>query len=103
MPGLVILQIKRRVYKREIGEQTLCAALATELEQVVVGVAGVVVYPLFHLEYLYREYGRFAVAESRLGCFQKIFHEHSALARRVRSVVYGRKRNLCARAGVHGV
>ena len=50
---------KRRLFLKRISTPTLWLRLRRSRS---IGVAGVVVYALFHFEYLYREYGRFAVA-----------------------------------------
>ena len=101
--GPVILQVKRRVQKGEVGEQPLGADLAGQLEQVVVRVAGVVVDPLLDLEDVDGEDGGLAVSKARLLGQQHIFDDHPALGGGVGAVVEGAERRLRARAGVHGV
>src|SRR5699024_9009064 len=101
--GPVILQIKRRVQKGEVGEQPLGADLAGQLEQVVVGVAGVVVDPLLDLEDVDGEDGGLAVSKARLLGQQHVPDDHPALGGGVGAVVEGAERRLRARAGVHGV
>ena len=98
-----MLEIERRVDKREVREKALRTATASHFEEIVVGLALVVVYALLNLEDLYREYGRLAVAETRFGRKKQILDEHSALGRSIHAVVYGRERYLCARTRVHGV
>ena len=103
MTGLVILQVERRVDKREVGEQPLCADLAREFEQVVVGIVLVVVYPLFDLEYVDRENRRFTETESRLLRKQYVLYHHSAFGRDVRTVVDRAERSLRSRTRMHRV
>ena len=103
MAGLIVLQVKRRVQKGEVGEQPLGADPAGQLEQVVVRVAGVVVDPLFDLEDVDGEDGGLAVSKARLLGQQHVPDDHPALGGGVGAVVEGAERRLRARAGVHGV
>ena len=61
IPLLVILQVEGGVDEAEVGEQPLGRRLDGQLEQVVVGIAGVVVDPFLHLEDLHRENRGFPV------------------------------------------
>ena len=101
--GLVVGEVVGRVDEREVREEALCRNAAGQLEEVVVGVGGVVVYALLDLEDVDREDRRLAVAETLLGSEQDVFDDHSALGAGIGAVVDGGKRYLCARAGVHGV
>ena len=63
MTWLVVLQVIWCVDEREVREQTLCGDFAGELEDVVVGILGIIVDAFLYLEYLNREDWRFAVSE----------------------------------------
>ena len=103
MSRLVILQVERRVYEREVGEQPLRADLTGELEQIVVGILLVVVHSFLDLEYVDREDRRFAETESRLFREQYVPDDHPAFGRSVGAVVDGAERSLRSRAGMHRV
>ena len=101
--GLVVLQVEGRVEEHIVREQALRAHLAGVLEEVEVGVAGVVVDALFHLEDVDGENRRLAVAEARVLRFQDVADGKTALGAGVRAVVDGRERRLGAGAGVHRI
>ena len=103
MAGLVILQVERAVDKAEVGEQPLGAHLAGKLEQIIVGVAGVVVDAFLHAEDLNGEDRRFTVAQARVRGQQYVAHHHTALGADVCAVVDGRERRLRTGAGMHGI
>src|SRR5699024_1731073 len=65
--GLVILQVKGSVQEAEIGEQPLGGNPDGQLEQVIVGVVGIVVDAFLYLEDLHRENGGFPVAQTGFG------------------------------------
>ena len=101
--GIVILEVERRVHKAEIGEQPLGAAPDRQLEQVIVGLSGIVVDAVLHTENLDGEDRGFAVAQARLRGQENVFHDHAALGAGVHAVVDGGKGRLSAGAGMHGV
>ena len=65
--------------KEKLGNRRLALHRHGQLEQVVVGLAGVVVDALLHPEDLDGEDGRLAVAKARLGGQQHVSHDHAAL------------------------
>ena len=99
----IILQVKGRVHKREVGEEPLGRAADGKLEQVIVRLTGVVVHALFHPEDLDGEDGRLPVAQPGFRGQQDVFHDHPALRAGVHAVVDGGEGCLGAGAGVHGV
>ena len=101
--GLVVLQIERRVDEREVREHALCRNADSQLEQVVVGILGVVVYAFLDLENVYREYRRLTVAETVFLGEHDVLDDHSALGGGVGSVVYRGERVLRAGSGIHRV
>ena len=103
MAGLVILLIERRIQEREVREHALGRHAAGQLEQVVVGVALVVVDALLDLEDVDREDRGLAVAQTGLGGEQQLLHHQPPLGRGIRAVVERGERDLRARARVHGV
>ena len=103
VPFLIIGQVERRVLKAEIREQALRAGFARQLEKIVIRFAGVVIDALLHAENLDREDRRFAAAQSGLRGKQQIADRHARFGRCIHAVIDGRKRHLCARAGIHGV
>ena len=96
-------QVEGGVQEAEIGEEPLGAGLDGQLEQVVVGVAGVVVDPLLHLEDLHRENGGLPVAHAGVGGQQQVAHDHPPLRGGVGAVVHRAEGHLGPRPGVHGV
>ena len=100
---VIILQVERRVDETEVGEEPHGRGGDGQLEQIVVGVAGVVVHPFLDLEDLHREDGRFPAAQPGLRGQQQVLHHHAALGRGIRTVVDRTERHLCSGAGVHGV
>ena len=103
MAGLVVLEVEGRVQEDVVREQALGADLHAQLEQVVVGVALVVVDPLLDLEDVDGEDGRFAVAQARVLRQQDVADGHAALGGGVGAVVNAAEGGLGAGAGVHGV
>ena len=103
MAGAVIFQVKRRVQEREVREQALCRNAAGQLEQVVIGVAGIIVNAFLHLEDVDREDRGFAVAQALLGRDEHAFGDHAPFGGRIGAVVDGGKRHLRTGAGVHGI
>ena len=101
--GLVILQVERGVQKAEVGEQPLGGDPHGQLEQVVVGVALVVVDALLHLEDLHREDRGLPVAQAGLGGQQQVADDHPALLAGVGAVVQRAEGHLGPSPGVHGV
>ena len=101
--GLVVLEVEGGVQEGKVGEQPLGRGLHGQLEQVVVGVAGVVVDPLLDLEDLDGEDAGLALAQARLGGFQKGGDDHPALPGGVCAVVDGGKGHLGPGPGVHQV
>ena len=87
VPGLVVLEVEGRVDKAEVGEQPLGGDPHGQLEQVVVGVALVVVDALFHLEDLHREDGGLPVSQTGLGGQEQVADDHPALLANVGAVV----------------
>ena len=65
--GLVVLEVKGRVQEGEVGKQPLGGGGNGLLEQVVVGLTGVVVDAFLDLEDLNGEDGGLAVAQARVG------------------------------------
>ena len=103
MAGLIVLRIERCIEEREVREHALCRYAHGQLEQVVVGLAGVVVDALLDLENMNRENRGFAVAQTGLGCLHQAFHDQTAFGRNVGTVVERSKRYLCACTRVHGI
>ena len=103
MAGLVVLEVKGRVDEGEVGEQPLGGAPHGQLEQVVVGLAGVVVDALLHPEDLDGEDGGLAAAQAGLGGQHHVLHHHAALGGGVHAVVDGGEGGLGPGPGVHGV
>ena len=101
--GLVVLQIKGSVDEAEVGEQPLGGGADGQLEQVVVGVAGVVVDPFLDFKNLDGEDGGFPVAQAGFRSQQQVADHHAGLRGSVGAVVYGTERHLGAGPGVHGV
>ena len=101
--GFIVLQIKGGVDEAEIGEQPLGGGADGQLEQVVVGVAGIVVDPFLDFENLDREDGGFPVAQTGLRGQQQVADHHAGFGGSVGAVVYGAERHLGAGPGVHGV
>ena len=86
--GLVILKVVGSVDKREVREQSFSRYSASQLEQIVVRIALVIVKTVLYLEDMYREDGCFAVAKTCLGSKQNVLYYHSAFGRGVCTVVY---------------
>ena len=103
MAGLIILEVERRVHKREVREQALGAHAAGQAEQVVVRIARVIADALLHAEDLDREDRRLALAQAALGHQQQVAHDHAPLRGGIHAVVDRGERRLRARAGMHGV
>ena len=103
MAGLVVLQVIGAVQEHVVGEQPLGGHLAAQAEQVVVGVALVVVDPLLDLEDVDGEDAGLAMAQARIQGHEDIADDHAALGGGVGAVVDGGKRRLGTGAGVHGV
>ncbi|MPM10990.1 hypothetical protein SDC9_57328 [bioreactor metagenome] len=103
MAGLVILGVEGRVQEGEVGEQPLGGAADGELEQVVVGLAGVIIYPFLDSENLNGEDGRLAVPKASFGGKEQIFHHHAALRRGVHAVINGGEGRLSPCPGMHGI
>ena len=70
--GFVVLQVKRRVNEREVGEQPLGTDAAGQLEEVVVGVTRIIADALFDAENLDGENRGLAVPQARLSGQQNI-------------------------------
>ena len=101
--GLIILEVEGRVDEGKIRKEAFGADPAGQLEQVVVGLARVVVDPVLDLENMDGEDGRFAVAEAGLGGEQDVADDHASFRRDVQTVIDGAERDLRAGTGVHGV
>ena len=99
----VILQIKRRIQKREVREEPLCRNLARQPEQIVVGVLRLIVDSLFDLEDMDWEDRGFPVSQPFPLCQQDAADDQPALRRGVGAVVEGAERGLRSGTGVHGV
>ena len=100
---LVVFEVEGRVLEGEVGKQALRRAAHGQLEQVVVRLAGVVVDALLDAEDLDGEDGRLAVAQACLRAQKQVADGHARLRGGVHAVVDGRKGDLRAGAGVHGV
>ena len=100
---LVVLQVEGGILEGEVGEQPLGAAAHSQLEQVIVGFAGVVVDAILHTEDLDGEDGGLAVAQASLGGEHDVLHDHAALGAGVHAVVDGGEGGLGTCTGVHGV
>ena len=87
IPFLVILQVEGGVDEAEVGEQPLGRRLDGQLEQVVVGIAGVEIDPFLHLENLHRENRGFPVSQPRVGGLEQIAHHHARLGGGVGAVL----------------
>ena len=103
MTFLVILLVVGSVEEGIVGEETLCGNLHCFLVDIIVRVAGVVVYALLDLKNLNGEDRCLAVSETVVCRLENVLHNHSALGRCVCAVVEGRERNLSACAAVHCV
>ena len=79
--ALVVLRVERRIEEAEVREQALGRAVHSELEQVVVRIARVVVHTLLHAEDLHGEDGRLAGTEALFGGEQHVLNDHAALGR----------------------
>ena len=101
--GLIILQIKGSIQEGEIGEQPLGGGFHGQTEQVVVGVAGVIVDAFLDLEDLHREDAGLSFAQPGLCGLQQGFHDHPSLRGGVGAVVDGGKGHLCAGSCIHKV
>ena len=101
--GLVILRVERCIEEGEIGEHPLGGDPHGQLEQVIVGVARVVVDAFLDLENVDREDRGLAVAQTGLGREHQALHDQSALGGDVGAVVERGEGHLRARAGVHRV
>jgi hypothetical protein len=101
--ALVILGVEGGVQKGKVGEKALGRNAAGQLEQVVVGVAGIAGHAFFDPEDLDREDGRFPVAQTRLRGQENILNHHAAFGTCVHAVVDGGKRCLGPGPAVHGV
>ena len=97
---LVILEIIRCIHVHEIREQALCADFAGPLEQVVIRVAGVVIYAGFQLEYGNRENRSLTIAQSSILRLKEPLGNQTAFRRSIHTEVNGAERNLCARAAM---
>ena len=101
--GDIVLQVEGRVQEGVVGEQTLCADLAGKPEQIVVGVALVVVDAFLNLEDVDGEDAGLAMAQTGFQSQQDVADDHAALGGGVGTVVDGGEGSLCAGTGVHGV
>ena len=73
------------------------------LEQVVIGIAGIVVDAFLHPENLDGEDGGLAVAQAGFRGGKQVVHHHPGLRRGIHAVIDGREGHLRAGAGIHGV
>lgn len=95
-----ILGVERSVHEAEVGEEALGRYLHGLLEQIVIRVAGIVVRAFLHLEYLYGEDGRLAVAQALFRGLQDFMDDELALGRGIGAVVNRTERYLGAGTGV---
>ena len=103
MAGLIVLRVERRVQEREIREHALGRYPHSQLEQVVVGLARIVVDTLLDLENMDRENRGLAIAQAGFGGLQQALHDQPPFRRDVGAVVERGKGHLRAGTGVHGV
>ena len=101
--GAVVLGVEGGVLEGEVREETLGAGAAGQLEEVVVGVARMVVDPFHDAEDLDREDRRLAIAQPGAGGLQQAAHHQPGLRARVGAVVDRGERRLGTGARVHRV
>ena len=89
--ALVVLEVEGRIHEAEVREQTLGRAAHSELEEIVVRIARIVVHAFLHAEDLHREDGRFATAKAFFSCQQDVLDDHAAFSRRIHAVVDRRR------------
>ena len=87
MAFFIVLEVKGRVDKGKVGEKPFGRNFDSQLEQIVVGIAGIVVDPFLHLEDVDGENRSLAISEARFGGKQDVSRYHPALRRSVSSVV----------------
>ena len=100
---LIILQVEGGVQEGEVWKQAPGGAADGQLEQVVVGLAGVVIDPFLHPEDLNGENGGLPAAQPGLGGQHDVFHHHAPLRGGIHAVIDGREGGLGPGPGVHGV
>ena len=100
---LIKLQIKGSVEEGKVGKQSGGAYATGQFEQIVVGLAGIVIDAFLNLEYLNRKDGGFAVPQARFGSQQNIAGDHPAFRGNIRAVIDRAKGNLGASPAMHGV
>ena len=101
--GDVMNPVEGGVLEREVREEAPGSDPAGQLQQVVVGVAGVEVDALLDAEDLDGEDRGLAVAQPRLGRQEQLPHDHPRLRRDVRAVIDRGERRLRPGARVHRV
>ena len=103
MTGDIVLQVEGGIQESVVGEQALGADLAAEPEQVIVGVALVVVDPFLHLENVDGENAGLPVSQTGIQRQQNVADHHPAFGSGIGAVVDGGEGSLGAGTGVHGV
>ena len=101
--GFVEYLVERCVKEGEVGEEALSGADDGFAEEVVVGIAGVVVDAFLDLEDLDWEDRRFAIAQTGFRSLQEHMHDKPAFFGGVRSIVEGGEGDLGTGSGMHGV
>ena len=103
MARLIVLQVIRSVNKREVGEQPLGAYPAGQLEQIIVGLSGIIVDAFLYLKDMNGENRSFSIAQAGFCGKQNIPNHHAALGSGIHAVINGAERDLSARPGMHSV
>ena len=101
--GHIVLQVIGRIQEHEVREETLCTDLAAHAEQIIVGIAGIIVDAFLDLEDVDRENAGLAVSESGIQCQKHIAHRHAAFRRHIGAIVDRGEGGLSAGTGMHGV
>jgi len=91
---------------------TICKAIkmfddlkffASELKEIVIRRTFLGVDAFLDAEDMNRKDRRFAVSKAGLGGFKQVAHHHAGFRRGIHAIIDGRKRYLCACAGIHGI
>ena len=101
--GPVVLQVEGRVEEGKIGEQPLGAYPAGQLEQIIVGLSGIIVDAFLYLKDMNGENRSFSIAQAGFCGKQNIPNHHAALGSGIHAVINGAERDLSARPGMHSV
>ena len=103
VPRTVVLKVEGSVEVGEIREKALCGHTHGQLEEIVIGILGIVADTLLHLEDLHRENGCLTAAKAAFRCQKELARHHTAFRTCVCAVVDGGEGYLCTSPGVHGV